>query len=99
MKTSLVARILAVAISLGGTSAGLAQSTRTPDPGAVVVDAVLVRPACFVATVVGSTFFVISLPFAALSRSVHRTSQSLVVTPAKATFTRPLGDLDSLIPE
>jgi hypothetical protein len=40
--------------------------------------------------------FVAVLPIAALSRSVHRTAHVLVVKPARATFTRPLGDLDTL---
>ena len=65
-------------------------------PEAIVIDTVVARPACFVATVLGSAFFVISLPFAALSGSVDKTSEALVVKPAKATFTRPLGDYSTL---
>ncbi len=65
-------------------------------PLAVVADAVVVRPACFVATVLGAAVFVVSLPVAATSKSVKKTAHTLVVKPAKATFTRPLGDLDAL---
>ena len=65
-------------------------------PEAIVVDTVIARPSCFVATVIGSAFFVLSLPFAALSGSVAKTADALVVKPAKATFTRPLGDYSSL---
>ena len=67
-----------------------------PDPFYVVADVVLVRPACLVATVIGSAFFVVTLPVAAISKSVKSTARSLVVKPARATFTRPLGDMDTI---
>jgi hypothetical protein len=63
---------------------------------AVIADAIVARPACLVATVVGSAFFVVALPFAAMSKSVKKTAKVLVVKPARATFTRPLGDFSSL---
>jgi hypothetical protein len=49
-----------------------------------------------VATVIGSVFFVIALPIAAMSGSVKQTADTLVVTPAAATFTRPIGDFTSI---
>ncbi len=67
------------------------------DPGAIVLDTILIRPACFVATALGGAVFVISLPFGLISKSVHSAAKSLVVVPAEATFTRPLGDLDALV--
>jgi hypothetical protein len=57
---------------------------------------VVARPACFAATVVGSAFFVVALPFALASKSVNRAAEALVVKPAKATFTRPLGDFENI---
>ena len=72
-------------------------SAAQPDEGAaMIVDAVVARPACFVATVIGSAFFVVALPFALASKSVNRAADALVVKPAKATFTRPLGDFENL---
>jgi hypothetical protein len=38
----------------------------------------------------------VSLPIAAASRSIRSTANTLVVSPAQATFTRPLGDFSSL---
>jgi hypothetical protein len=64
--------------------------------GAVAVDAVLVRPLCFVATVVGSVLFVVSLPAALPSHSVKKAADVLVGKPAKATFSRPLGDFSQM---
>jgi len=52
------------------------------------------RPALFAATVAGSALFVVVLPVAAISRSVKSTARVLVLAPAKATFTRALGDFD-----
>jgi len=63
----------------------------------VVADVVIVRPVCLVATIIGSVFFVVSLPIAAISKSVKTTADVLVVNPAKATFTRQMGDLDALM--
>ena len=65
-------------------------------PEAMIADTIVARPACFVATVIGSAFFVVALPFAALSKSVEETAEALVVKPARATFTRPLGEFSSL---
>ena len=63
---------------------------------ATITDVTLVRPGCFLATMIGSAFFVLALPFAAASHSVRKTADTLVVTPAQATFTRPVGDFSTL---
>jgi len=93
MKRKTLSVLCALVVGWAGTSSALASD----DPAAIVVDTVLVRPACLVTTVLGSVFFVVALPFAAASKSIHKTAHALVVTPAQATFTRPLGDLDALL--
>jgi hypothetical protein len=60
--------------------------------GAMVVDALAVRPLGMAATLLGSAVFIISLPFSALGGNVDEAAQSLVVTPARFTFVRPLGE-------
>ncbi len=50
----------------------------------------------FVATVVGSAVFVLAWPWAAASHNVKKTADTLVVKPANATFSRPLGDMTAL---
>ena len=62
----------------------------------VTGDVVIARPACLLATLVGTVIFVVALPIAATSGSVHDTADALVKQPAAATFTRPLGDFSSL---
>lgn len=69
-------------------------NARETDPAAVGCDALFGRPLCFAATIVGSAVFLISLPVAATSHSVHSSAEALVLKPGRATFTRPLGDFD-----
>ena len=94
MKNKLITALCLTAFCLAGTNSTFARTK--VDPAMVVADAVVVRPLCFVATVIGSVFFVVSLPVAATSKSVRQSADSLVMTPARATFTRPLGDIDVL---
>jgi hypothetical protein len=63
---------------------------------AIAADVLLVRPLCFVSTLIGSALFVVALPVAAISKSTKETAQTLVVRPARATFTRPIGDMTAL---
>ncbi len=92
MKIKLLTVICVCLVSLGGIST----SRASQDSLDVVGDVALARPGCFLATIFGSVVFVVALPFAAASGSVKATADTLVVAPAKATFTRPLGDFSSL---
>jgi hypothetical protein len=64
---------------------------------AVAADVIVVRPLCFVATVIGSVLFVAALPVTLISKSTPQTAEALVGRPGRATFTRPMGDLSSLV--
>ncbi len=77
---------------LGAASTTPIQAQIESSPTAVAGDAVIARPVLFAATIMGGVFFVVSLPFAATSRSIDSTADALVVRPARATFVRPLGD-------
>ena len=93
MKTKLLIVLCAVAISLGSVN-----ECRASDDNSIatITDVTLVRPGCLVATVLGTAFFIIALPIAAVSGSVKQTADTLVVAPAQATFTRPIGDFTTL---
>jgi hypothetical protein len=93
MKTRILVVFFALVFAMGNITISRASDD---DDIAAITDVTLVRPGCFVATVVGSVFFVVALPFAAISGSVHKTANILVLTPANATFTRPVGDFTSL---
>ena len=63
---------------------------------AVATDVLVVRPFCFVATVIGSALFLVALPVAAISKSTPQTAEALVMHPARMTFSRPMGELSTL---
>ena len=93
MKTKLLTVLCLLAISLGSVNTSRASDDNSLQ---VVGDVVLARPGCFIATVLGTAVFIVALPVAVASGSVKQTARTLVVQPAKATFTRPLGDFSSL---
>src|SRR5215468_4941626 len=74
MKTKIIT-ILCAAATLAATSA---TAGTHPDPAAVATDAVVGRPIGLAATVIGSVFFVVSLPFAATSGSIRQSADLLV---------------------
>lgn len=87
--------MLAVAMGVGSQTA-LAEDDyeydgARPSGGAMVVDALLARPLLAVATVGGAAVFLVSLPFSALGGNVDAAAETLVKTPAEATFRRCLG--------
>src|ERR1017187_5587521 len=73
MKAKLVTTICVLAICLG--SVATARASENSGPLTVTVDAVVIRPACLVATALGSAVFVVALPVAAVSRSEEHTSE------------------------
>jgi hypothetical protein len=64
---------------------------------AVAADLIVLRPGCFVATILGSALFLVALPVAAASGSIHQTAEALVLHPARLTFQRPVGEVSSVI--
>ena len=86
--------ITALLFATFGSSAIASVDFEKKDPtgGAMFADFILVRPVGIVALVAGSVLFVISLPFSALGGNVKAAAKSLVIKPAKFTFTRPLGE-------
>jgi multisubunit Na+/H+ antiporter MnhC subunit len=94
MRAKLLTTICVLAIGLCSVTTGRAEDDSGPMQSAA--DALVVRPLCLAATVVGSAVFVLALPWAAASKSVKKTADTLVVKPANATFTRPLGDMEAL---
>lgn len=57
----------------------------------MIVDALVMRPATFGATLLGSVAFVISLPFSATGGNVAEAKEKLIMEPWRYTFDRPLG--------
>ena len=91
MKTKLLTALCALTLLSSATPTFASDNSLE-----VVADVTIVRPGCLAVTAIGSALFVAVLPIAAISRSVKKTGHTLVTGPAKATFTRPLGDFSSL---
>lgn len=66
----------------------------TPSGAAMVADLVIVRPLSLVGTVLGTAFFVVQLPLAAIQLDVETPARKLVLEPARYTFARPLGRIE-----
>lgn len=92
MKTKILVLFFAITMAMGNISFSRAEDNSI----AAITDVALVRPGCFVATLLGSVVFVVALPIAAISGSVRSTADTLVLSPAQATFTRPIGDFSTI---
>jgi hypothetical protein len=95
MKTRLLTIVCASAIGLCSVTSGSAGDSG--EAANVAVDVVLVRPAFLIVTVVGTACFLVSLPVTAATKTAKATGHTMVVMPAKSTFTRPLGDLEGVV--
>jgi len=93
MKTKFLILLCIITMAMGNISVSRAANDNDI---ATITDVALVRPGCFLATVLGSALFVVALPIAACSGSIKSTANTLVAAPAQATFTRPIGDFSSL---
>src|SRR2546430_2405111 len=94
MKTKLATALCVLAISLGSVTPSRAADQR--DPLVVVADALVIRPGCLVATAIGSAWSFVRVLVQAMSGRVKGSANPLVIKPARATFTRPLGDVEEL---
>ena len=98
-KKSLVFLVAAVLLFTWAASPVLAKEKQTitgedRNAPSMMFDLVCLRPLGLVATVVGTGFFIITLPFSILGGNTGEAAKKLMVEPAKYTFTRPLGAED-----
>jgi len=93
MKRSLVVAALTAAMA-GQSMAANEQLPKDRAGGDMLMDAVFARPMGLIAIVVGSTAFVVALPFTLFSGSVGSSADELVKKPIAYTFRRPLGQLE-----
>ncbi len=96
MKTRFACLLSASAMLLSTLFSSAAETPVRRSPVVQAADAAIVRPIAFASTVVGSAFFVLSLPVTAPLKKTKPVAESLVIKPARATFQRPLGDMEAL---
>jgi len=65
----------------------------SPSGGAMLADAVMIRPVMLVGSAAGVVAFIVTLPFSALGGNVGEAADELVMKPVKYTFVRPLGEI------
>ena len=83
---------LVLAVSVPNMALANERGTESGDDVSIILDLVVLRPAGLVATVAGSVIFVGSLLISLATRSVGKAFNALVLSPAKYTFVRELGD-------
>jgi hypothetical protein len=95
LKRHLFSFVLLPVLALGLHAAAHAQHTQLdkerPGAAAMVADLLVARPLGIAFTAIGTTVFVVSLPFSALGGNVGEAAEKLVVEPARETFVRCLG--------
>ncbi|WP_104204330.1 hypothetical protein [Billgrantia saliphila] len=91
VRMSMAVAVGLVVASLAATAQEPQRLEPRPSGGAMIADALIARPLLAVATLGGTALFVVSLPFSALGGNVDAAAETLVKTPAQATFRRCLG--------
>jgi hypothetical protein len=81
--------VLMTSLLMLSSTVAFAENTQE---GNIIGDALIIRPLGLVSIVAGTAVFVVSLPFAAITKSVPKTAKQLVVDPFNYTFDRPMGD-------
>lgn len=91
-KFSRLAMVFSLALVLLAPQISYAQAVEEePSALAMAGDLVVARPLLLAATIVGSAFYVVSLPFSLAGGNAREAGETLVVGPAKSTFVRCLG--------
>ena len=94
-KSRIILGVIAALICISFASSALADEyfeSKEPGGGGMIYDMAVIRPIGLAATVIGSAFWLISLPFSALGDNVDQATEKLVKEPAAYTFKRPLGE-------
>ena len=85
--------IVAMAVMMPVTSYGknISKNEQYPTSLEMTADLLVVRPVGFVALLLGSLTFVLSVPFSALGGNTEQAADAMVVAPFQSTFLRCLG--------
>lgn len=96
-RTVVVFTVVALVFTTTGFSAfaqdGLKLENKAPAES-MIADFAVMRPLGIGATVVGTAFFIVSLPFSALGKNTGTAWNKMVADPFAFTFARPLGEVD-----
>lgn len=102
MKLTALVLVLVLVFSLGFAATPVlagdapnaaAMSDKDYSSGAIVFDALILRPMGLIATAFGAGVYIVSLPFTLISEDADRVGAKMVGEPLRYTFKRPLGDI------
>ena len=87
-----LAVVLSVMLAVCFTAPAFAAWEDEEDEGPnMMADALFLRPFGMASTLLGAGFFIITLPFTAITGSTDKAAEKLISKPARFTFNRPLG--------
>jgi hypothetical protein len=75
------------------TGRGAHDRSHSANGMAMTADVLIARPLGLVATICGAAFFLVGLPFIAMTGDISHPADRMIGEPGRYTFTRPLGDL------
>ena len=91
--------MLIIALVLLFVNTGVFAANQTPRASAkpsaaeIIADIVVLRPAGFIGTILGTAGFVVTLPVTLPTKKTDSASKMLIITPFDYTFNRPLGKI------
>ena len=91
-------KITVVILTLALLAASFPAFAGTENDAPIMGDTLFARPLGIASIGVGAAFWVVSLPFAVLSGSLHKTTETLITNPVSYTFGRRVGDFDYQTP-
>jgi hypothetical protein len=90
----LIAALAVAAFTIVPFSSSAYGQPGEPAAEAMVTDTVIVRPLGIAASVIGTVFFIISLPFSIPGGNTQVACKKLIAEPLQYTWTRPLGEFN-----
>jgi hypothetical protein len=94
-KTMIAILVVAALVAVPFGEAALAQfrpDAKEPDAVAMMIDVVPVRVLSFCGMVIGTAFFLVTIPVSYFAGSHEEAAEKMIAEPARYTFTRPLGE-------
>jgi hypothetical protein len=90
-KRAVMVLTVAATISVSAQAFAAQQFNESRRTQATALDIIVARPVGIIVTGIGAVLFAVSLPFSALGGNIDEAAETLVVNPARETFTRCLG--------
>jgi len=94
-KSITIVLVIAALIAIPFGQSAVAQfrpDEKEPDAVAMMIDVVPVRVLSFCGLVIGTAFFLVTIPISYVAGNYEQAAEKMIAEPARYTFTRPLGE-------